>query len=290
MVSTHMQWLVCAAAVVLARFGDREGIASWLPGACRGTYVSAFYDIGPLRDHRASYVASVAKLSRVLQRLGCPLFLYCGDDCADFKVHVPDARYLPMANVSRTMYGMPHAYDAVRATIVHMRQAAGHPLGGDMDTFPLEALARYTLVTNAKFAALAGALHEPGDGPLIWIDAGLFRHEPNSRGFAECTELCPVQTATAAFSMSSLGGAWTPRLNSIYLAGPRKELAATVMVFARQWYPSFLTAYTRRLRAMLRKGYVTTEQASLTLMAQHTTFTLMVPSYERIATRMLCAK
>ena len=62
------------------------------------------------------------------------------------------------------------------------------------------------------------------------------------------------------------------------------------MVFARQWYPLFLTAYTRRLRAMLREGYVTTEQASLTLMAQHTTFTLMEPSYERIATRMLCAK
>ena len=276
----------------LGVFGDREGLVQPLElnsPTCHGTYVSAFYDIGPLRDSRAAYVASTAKLARLLKRMGCSFLFYCGDECTDFKAHVPDARYLPMTTVLHTVYGAEHAYEQVRATITRMRRAPGHLGGGDMDAWDVDNMARYTMVNNAKFVAVESALDEVGYGPLVWIDAGLFRNKGNSKGFYYCDALCPVLTDTAAFSISSLSASWAPRLNTIYVAGGRKEIAAGVMVFNRRWYKTFLKTYINLLRSMLREGYVTTEQALLTLMAQKTKFTLMEPSYYRIATRMLCS-
>lgn len=144
------------------------------------------------------------------------------------------------------------------------------------------------MAQDSKMAITSKVAASVNTTNIAWVDAGLFRHESSSAGF----DTCPIryQRVRGALLAVSDYGPYPSALRTIYLAGPRREVAAGVMVFNRTWYRDVLYNKYRKARLRLHnQSMTTTEQGILTLLAQRVPeIHQQTPNYERIAARLLC--
>merc|ERR1711871_83247 len=122
---------------------------------------------------------------------------------------------------------------------------------------------------------------------LIWVDAG--GANIGERSWPKPAPIRVRRTATGALCATTLGTRkWPSRHTTVFLHGGRDEVAAGVMVFDPQWYREvFFLSYKAELRKLMAQGMITTDQGMLTLLVQVLPITLLVPSYAKMAERLL---
>ena len=255
------------------------------------TIVSGFWDIGTFRDQRHAYVKSAVTLSHVLVAQQCEFHFFCGDTCLDFRSQFPKnmtVHTVPLTTAVRSIYLDLPAEQTIFSAITAMQASQVLP-GGHMVRNDAGANAKYIMAQDSKFDSLLRAARHGGQTNIAWVDAGIFRHKGNAAHFDTCrVKYQPVRGALVAVSDF---GPWAPRQNTIFLSGPRREIAGGVLVFKRTWFQSvFFDRYKSLRLALLNDSLVASEQGILTLMAQQPDNDMLMrtPSYARIAARLLC--
>tara|TARA_X000000368_G_scaffold380117_1_gene335691 strand:- start:7743 stop:9914 length:2172 start_codon:yes stop_codon:yes gene_type:complete len=281
--------------------------------ACHDHFVSAYYDMDPWRHSRKEYIHGIVKIVDYLTARGCNVTFYClghranaSYTCDDFAHAVGGTnkrfRIELQYSMNQAMLDIrgKNADDTRREFLVILKEMIQNKqLGGagnsDLMKIPLHSVQYYLMIHIAKFSVLNHAASKmdnnatcKGGGCVVWIDAGGLNIAKQT--WKRDARLALRRTDTASFcSTASNPVKWPSHHTTVYLHGPRHEIAAGLMIFD----PGFLTrtffvSFQSLLQSLYESREVTTDQAMLTLMVQKfPEIILLQPSYDKMAERLL---
>ena len=282
--------------------------------SCQDIFVTGFWSMGPFRDKTEAYVDSATRIVSKFTAFGCAVHFFCGsanesqpnEACSLFKTAfannplvVNHALSLEQAMLDLSL-DRNFSAEFVQTTIESMLNswsALGRsPSSSDILKYPKQRMRDYIRINFAKFATLYFVANKLGPDKrcgrsscIVWVDSGLNRHPRSTKDFDKSRKLSLVRSDTAVFSVS--GTNWPTRDHTVFLWGPRHEVAAGIMTFDPTWFKTtFMPALRNKLKQLFERQEVTTEQGLLTLLVQDLEahrLTLLTPSYDRIMMRML---
>jgi hypothetical protein len=244
-------------------------------------FVTGFFDLHGFRDDSSAYVDSVIKLIQKLPNL----FLFCEPSfCETIR------RKINLAKISKNIeiflsetqsyyFSQRRTKERISQSLKNMMQE--HTIkrrhdrrSSDILRFDLVQMTSYISLNHLKFELLDRA-SEIFPWSLAqyftWIDAGIFRHLHfvDGANFSSIAGDKCYLTKTARFATQSPRSEWPPTYNTIYLFQGRREVAAPVMTFNKQYFKSkFFAKYLALFRDLLNENVTTSEQGLLSLLIQ----------------------
>lgn len=288
---------------------------------CQHHFVTAYYNMGAWRHSRAEYINGVKNMAVFLSQNGCKFTLYCLGDLNDNEYNCRDfhIQHHTMYFAIEQNYSMNQAMLDLRNKSINETQKEFHRVLENMATDkklksrqasdilkkPIKTMKNYLMINHAKFGVLKHMATKMNDtlgciqgACIVWIDASVGNMKKiygkwtlnEGSSWNENASLSILRTERAVLAISDkYPKKWPTQHTTVFLHGPRVEVAGRVMIFDPHWYiHSFYAKYKKLLNSLYKSNVVTTEQAMLTLLVQTIPgIILSDPSYYRIYERFL---